>query len=428
MRWGVVGSGATRVGGAVIAFAVQLGIARALGPSHFGVYSYLVAWIVTLSAISTLGMDSAAVRLVARYSVQPDGNSARAFVWYALRSVFIAGLVAGALLYFVVPVASGFIALPSDRTLLLIAAFAVPGVALLNVLCSAIQGAGWPIIGQTPLLVIRPVFLGTTFFVLAAAMWRVSGPLLAITAEGLSIILGVAFASMLALWLLPRANQQSSAADDPRRLWQMIAGLFAVGVLQIVLTQSAVLILGWNAAPDEAGRYAAAARITTVISIALGSINALAAPRIAQLHAIDAQGDLARLARWVAQASFGIGLPIAVLLLLFGRRILDLLGHGFGESYWVLCILTLGQIVNAGAGCVLQIMMMTGHQSVAVRTLGVVAVANVLALVLFVPASGAMAAAWVSACTVITWNVVLVRWIRRNLGLDPSILPMRPVR
>src|SRR5262249_57238002 len=51
---------------------VMIVLARWMGASEFGRYSFAVAWITLLAYVATLGLPGAAVRFVAQYSAAGD--------------------------------------------------------------------------------------------------------------------------------------------------------------------------------------------------------------------------------------------------------------------------------------------------------------------------------------------------------------------
>ena len=64
---GAVAAFVIRVTGVGLAFGVQVLVARTLGLEAWGEYAFMLSWLLVLSLVSTLGLDSASLRFVATY-------------------------------------------------------------------------------------------------------------------------------------------------------------------------------------------------------------------------------------------------------------------------------------------------------------------------------------------------------------------------
>src|SRR5947207_15624599 len=73
--------------GAIVSFVVQVILARALQPTRYGVYSYLLAWVNVAVLVGKLEFDTAAIRFVAAYDGQRQDGLLRGFWQYGWRVV-----------------------------------------------------------------------------------------------------------------------------------------------------------------------------------------------------------------------------------------------------------------------------------------------------------------------------------------------------
>ncbi len=140
------------------------------------------------------------------------------------------------------------------------------------------------------------------------------------------------------------------------------------------------------------------------------------------MSAMFASGDksgLERVVHTVTSWAFWPSLAIALVMWLGGHRVLSIFGPGFSAGYATLAILMIGQVVNSGAGPVVLLATVTGHQAAAARVLGWSALANVAICLVLIPPFGLLGAACASSATMALWNIWLHQVVTRNLGIRP---------
>jgi O-antigen/teichoic acid export membrane protein len=94
----------------------------------------------------------------------------------------------------------------------------------------------------------------------------------------------------------------------------------------------------------------------------------------------------------------------------------------FEQGYAVLVILTIGQLANAFAGPVANLLSMTGHQVVTAWAVGCSAILYVLVGILAIPVWGALGAGIAFCAITLLWNFWLMILVMRKLEIYPSIL------
>jgi O-antigen/teichoic acid export membrane protein len=138
------------------------------------------------------------------------------------------------------------------------------------------------------------------------------------------------------------------------------------------------------------------------------------------------RGSHAELQRLVRLAAFGVlatAIPALVVLVILGSFVLRLFGPNFDAGYAALVTLCCGQLVNALAGSVGLLMSMTGHQKEAAGIVAVAAVLNVVLNLALIPRFGMVGAAVATATTTALWNLAMLAYVWKNLGVNPTILP-----
>lgn len=417
----ISGSIAVRLGGALVTFLTQILLARILGASDFGTYSYVLSLIVTLTTVATFGMDTASVKYIAKFSLQNDWGRARYFITLTTLFAICLGIIIVFICWLILANTLDIVsAVPSH--VMLLGLISIPILALVNIYGGAILGLGHPVLGQAPVMLLKPALVGLTFFVLFIIFQGVVSATSAILAEIISALFVVTVSFLLLLSKLPAGRTSNHNSVEWRSWFLTSSSLLVLALIQTLLSQTGTIVLGIFSKKIDVGIYAAVVRFTLPISLVLAGINAVAAPKLARLYASRNIEDLAMTVAWVARASTTIAIPIAIFLLLAGRPILNFLGPSFPSGYPILIILSIGQCVNAGAGCVLYLMTMTGFHIQAVRILGGIACLNILITIILVPNYGAIGAGISSASALISSNVILSLWIKRNLGINPTVL------
>src|ERR1700682_2585674 len=180
----------------------------------------------------------------------------------------------------------------------------------------------------------------------------------------------------------------------------------------------ATLMVGTLDGSRAAGVYSVVQKGAEVIILVLLATNMPLAPAIARLHARKDWQGLEHTTEHMARATLLVSFPIAVAFMVFPHLYLDLFGASFQTGATALMILALGQLINATAGPAGNVLLMTGHERIAVR--GVVAglVANVVLAIVLVPPLGVTGGAIAFASSLVLWNTALVVLARRHVGVN----------
>jgi O-antigen/teichoic acid export membrane protein len=182
-------------------------------------------------------------------------------------------------------------------------------------------------------------------------------------------------------------------------------------------------MIGFILGTVKSGIYSAASRLANFTSFGLVTMNAIAAPIIAELYAQKKTRELegiVKLAVWLTTlfATF-----LALIMIIWGKEILSVFGNEFISSYDCLIILVLGQVVNSFAGPVGLLMTMTAYQKEAAWIIGSSAALNILMNILFIPLFGIQGAAMATVIAAILWNLALLTRVAKHLSINPTIFP-----
>jgi O-antigen/teichoic acid export membrane protein len=409
-----------QVAGAGIAYGQQVVLARVLGASPYGAYTYLYLGASFAALLAGLGMPAAAVRFLPAYTAAGDHTRAHAFTAVATRLTYstatAAALAVG--LVIVVLAITGVLAHPYS---LLLALLLVPALAGSTLETELARARGRMSVAYLGPLILRPALIGLCVALLATqSSTSVTD---AIAASAL-----VAAAVLFAQHRLRTRTQASQASEtittDERRTWTSVGlSLLAVSALMIVLMQLDILIVGAIRGDRAAGTYAAASKTAMLVSFVILAVNAPAAAHFATLFHQGRTEELRHLVARLSALIFWPSLLIAVVLALLAVPILNLFGSGFADARVALLLLLAGQLINAAAGSVGYLLTVTGHHRHAAVALTASALAFLALTALGTALAGLDGAAAGSCLAFLLWNIALGWLVVRKLAIWPAVVP-----
>ncbi len=402
-----------------LGYAAHVLLARWMGAAGYGVYTYVLAWAALLAVPAGGGLSLLVVRFVPEYRVREAWGLLRGLLQWGTAQALAVGvalaLAASALVLLLDPSASGAYTRP-----LLVGLWMVPLQALLNLTSGVFQGlyrAG----RAHALAALRHALVLAGAF----ALWRWGGGLTALAALLVTLAAALAVLALQGrplLRALPAPALPAEAAYE-RPTWRRVAlPLLLVSGFILILNQTDILMVGSLLGPREAGFYRAASKTASLVGIVFVAAVAAAGPLMAALHAEGARARLQRLASAVAHGIFWPSLALVLALALFAGPVLRLFGPDFGEARWVLIVLALGQLANAGAGLAATVLNLTGYQRWGASIFGWSALLNVALNAAGIALLGLLGAAAATALTTACTGVAFCLLARRKLRLDPSIV------
>ena len=421
-----------RIVAVALALLVELLLTRTLGQEQYGVLSIGLSWLLILSIVGSFGMDTALVRFIPDDLAHERYGLAAGRISYAFRAMVSGGIVVGGMFAIGVwafyPQSSSTLA----PTLLVIAMLVPVQTANLHRV-GVLQGLKQPVLALLPDQVIR----FSSFALLLLALPLVVGKASAIHgawATGISLLAALAAGQLFLHRHSPRTKQSAPPELHPRALWSIAIPLGWMTFMGLFASKADPAIIGWLAGPEEAALFSLADRISNLLLFGLVAVNAIAAPLISELWATGHKKELQRV---LSKAAIGIALytlPLAMVIVVAAPFVLPLFGPGFEATYTPLCWLVAGQSMNALAGSVGYLMMMTGNHRKAAQLLTIAAVMKLALNLVLVPLWGATGAAVGSVIMLVGWNGALLFVVVRKLGLDPTLfslgsgqLRLRPV-
>ncbi|MBV9772481.1 MAG: lipopolysaccharide biosynthesis protein, partial [Gemmatimonadetes bacterium] len=335
------GTLALRVVSLGLVFACQLLLTRTLGAHGYGLYAYALAWLNALIVPATLGSERLVVRQVAVYRATADWPSWRGVLEWAGRSVLGAALA----LALLAAAGAWLVAGRAGAPLVFWTAMALlPVLALVRLAQYALQGMRLPVLGQFAEGILHPL----VFVALLVAARVADRSLSAAGAMGLNVAATCA-ALACSLELLRRVVPRPVREATPGRrvdAWsRSVLPLVVAGGLYAVSGQVPILVLGALGGTEAAGVLSVAKRLSDLLLFPTIAAGATLAPTLAGLWATRDTSGFQRTLTTFTRGVAGVAVPLALVLLLLRRPLLEAFGAPFGAGAGALVILCVGQVV-----------------------------------------------------------------------------------
>jgi O-antigen/teichoic acid export membrane protein len=406
--------------GAGLAYGLQVLLARLLGASDYGLYTYVYVWVSFVSLLAGLGFPAASVRFLPVYQVNEDWPRIHGFVRSTSRFTYATAIAIAVCAAAVAEALHAFGVLGRPSAIVL-GALLVPALAGSMLYTEFARAGNRVSIAFIPSLIARPALIGVG----AGALFVVRGALS--TSSALDATLVAAYAVLAAQYALTRrlfggAHTECRPVVELREWFGVGITLLAASAFIITLLQVDIVIVGALRGAREAGIYAAASKTASLVAFVIIAVNAAAAPQFAALWALGRVEELQRLVTKLAGVIFWPSLAISVGIAALAGPLLGLFGPGFREARPALLVLIVGQLINAAAGSVGYLLTLTGFHREATRALGLSALACIALAAGGVWAFGLVGAALGSTIGFLLWNGSLYWMVVRKLGIHPSIL------
>jgi len=421
---GALGAFVVKITGAGVLFGLHVLLARLLGVSQYGIYVYAITWINILAILCLLGFHTSLVRFIAEYKAKQQWGLLRGIIHRSTQAVLafsiLVGIIAAIIIFFLRHRLSGELAIA-----FYIGFGSLPIFALCRLREASLRALKCVVQSELLLRLVRPVLLA---LIVLGLFFTLREPLEAanVMAGNLIAVVGTLAVGVI---LLRKAIPESASQAEPvyaQRQWLKVSlPLLLIAGMHIILKRTDIIMIGAIWGPDDAGIYSAASRISDLVVFALMAINSILAPMISELYSTGKNKELQRLVTLAARAIFVFTLMFSIILGVFGKSALSLFGAEFVVTYVPLLILLTGQLVNALAGSVGLIMTMTGHQNQAGAIIVGSTAVNIVLNVLLIPLFGLTGAAISTAFTMVLWNITMLVYVQRRLGINSMVITRR---
>ncbi len=386
------------LGGYVLLYS--LGIAG--GEAAIGIYEVAYTIVIIGSALSRWGLDTVIVREMARD--QHSGLASRALYLSILKRVVILSVVWTILVFSASSLLTNLFFNDTPANVLTTAAFSIIPFTLMLLNAEVFRAMGKSLLFSINQHGTIYVLIGILITVVPFPKEYTAAATAQITLLLLLGLSGLFFLLSTVYILIKMRGEQASSKGWKGQLFSLGTPMLISSSLFLVISWSDTLMLGYYLPESKVGVYRIVFKIVTLITFTQFALNTVVAPIVSALR-MD-RDRLHEMTHKVAQLNLLTAGPIFLIVLFFGSFLVKIFGVDNPQmAYPWLVILAIGQLINAFAGPVMNILNMTGYEKSARNTMMVIVVLNILMNYVLIPFYGPLGAAIATTLTMVGWNV-----------------------
>jgi O-antigen/teichoic acid export membrane protein len=189
---------------------------------------------------------------------------------------------------------------------------------------------------------------------------------------------------------------------------------------ELLLRQTDILMVSYYLDNAQAGQYAVAARLATMVAIGLAITDQVFMPKMSSFFAGRQLLKLQQVVRNSSLQALSIAMPVGFLLIVGGSWLLGLFGDSYKASFLPLLILIAGQVITAATGMAGGLMKMMGYKRI-FFAFGLIALLVQLFLNgILIRTMGITGAAIGTALSMICLNLLSYVFIKRKTKIKAS--------
>ena len=408
--------------GKILGLVMSLIVARYYGAEIMG-YAAIIGTVLAFAAmIANMGMQTAILRLIPEFQAKQPGQTVFR-IYHKILALTVAGsMVTGGILYALSKVIARDVFENQELEFFFMISGAMVCIHAVNMLNSTTIRA-FKRIRALAFFDFLPVVIGIILLlVMTFAFYNRFNPVyVSFATVAIMVILTSVYISGL--------NKEKPVAHPIDRspsyshIVTLSLPMFLSNGMGFVMGQADIVMLGMFSSADQIGIYRVAFIFATIPTFALTITNTMAAPKFSELYHQGKIDEFRHVAQKSTRLIFWTSTPVTLTLLVLGHFILSVYGDEFTSGYMALVLLLVGNFTNAIFGPVGYCLSMTGHQVTFGRILLVATLANVVLNYLLIPEFGINGAAFASMASVISWNVMAMLFMKRELGFTLVYFP-----
>ncbi len=408
-------SSIVKTSGMVVGLAVSVFLGRTIGAKGLGIINLSFQIVQILMMVGLLGMPQVIIKEIA--IARNQNNLSR--IGNVMYTVYLINGTVTFLLSIIVILSAPWISAylfnePKLTWPLIIAVIVMTPMVFSRIFSSGL--IGYRKIWQSNLVDQTLSVAITGMLLLTMGIFKVP-----ITINGVAVAyafgrIGVTFS--IGIYWRKIYNSKTSRDYIGKLLFKTAKHLIIVSAATVLINSLDMIFLGYFENSEQVGLYSVAKRLSLLTVFFLQITNSTISPKIAALYKAGKIKEIEMMVRRVTSGLIIIGATVLLIFLFFGKQILSFWGSQFIQSYIILVILTLGQLVNIGTGAVGVILIMTGNEKVQKNiSLWFVAINIVLNLVL-INLFGIIGAAIAAALTVAGINITKIVYVNKKTSIN----------
>ena len=405
---------AVRGFGATAGFLMSLVVANTTDVSSAGVFFYALALTQLGGGLLTLGSPNILLKVIgADFGVSWERINQTVSVLF--RTVLILALLLLVVCFIVPNHIANLLGMVKITGLLPLIAVGMFCFAMQQMFSAMLQGKQQVIWAST----VQNVFAQLSFIIVLGLMVLVGFDQ---TGNSLYCIYFACVSSAMLcggiLWFRTKGASFLINASFYSELKVSLSSLFVILLMdQCAIWAGQFAVVKYLSSSDVAF-FASAQRTATLASFVLIAVNVVVAPKFAQAFAKGNSGEVNQLSLLSSRLMVALAVPVLAFMIFFPEFLMGLFGGEYKVAAPLLQILAVGQFVNVITGSVGYLLNMTGHEK---DMRNVVLFSGPLAIALafgLTSQFGLMGAAYATAISVATQNLLAVWIVKKRLGFN----------
>lgn len=407
--------------GAGLGFILQVCLARWMGASEYGFYTYVMAWAILGGMLTALGFGPGLLRFVPEYKTRKDDSRLKGVLQGSLGVAIATGVSVASIASLVI----WWLSTQRDidqMTAIIFGFWVVPFLTVNTLSMNMLRGIRKMTAAYVPSQIFRPaVILLVAFVVFASQGYQSLNSASVLAATIVALIVVELFAGWQIHKHLPIGDSSVKATYEIRGWLRVSLPLLLIGGFVKIIKQTDVLMIGLFLTSADVGFYNAAVKTANLASFALSSVNGIAAPMIASTYVEDDPVKLQKLMTRITQLVLIPSSLMTIGVILLSGSILGTFGEEFLQAQGVLIVLAIAQFIRATTGPVGHLLELTGHQDESARVRAISAFLNIVLNLIGIHLFGIVGAAIATALSIVFEKVWIDLLVKKYIKVNGSL-------
>lgn len=193
----------------------------------------------------------------------------------------------------------------------------------------------------------------------------------------------------------------------------------------LLLSQVDIIILKGLSGPSDVALFGVALQLSALVSFVLNAVNSNVLSQIADDYKNNSREIFQQKITSYTRIIFVLSIIAILGLIICGYPITLMYGEQYTTSYFIFCILMIGQIINVLSGCVATILNMAGFEKNTCIAFYIALVLNIVLGSIFTLYWGVYGLAVASSISMIYWNIHLLYKVVTKIKINPTIFIFR---
>jgi len=402
--------------GAFSQLLVTVILARLMPVAEYGQFVYFVSFVLFLAIPVNVGVSAYAVREIAGLDGPSQGSHSISLErWLNLYNLKVAGALAfflylSSVLFDTFSLGSRVFDIPF---LILTVLF----LGLSSIYSGLLRGLGNMIEGSSPEFLVRPLVL-----IALSYLYYYFNKSLSANSTAIIYVSALIFSTVISYSIWRKMFFSNKNKPSPN-IWsyKVLLNMTVYSGGLVFLSNFDIVVLGFVAEARDVGIYKVLLLLSGIMLLPQTIINQYIQPEIAKSFKSRDFRSIYVTLRWWGAVISSVAIITGVIICLYYKEIiLFSFGDGYIPTIESLYMMVLASIVNAMFGSAGMVLMMSGAEGYAKKSLIVGVVVNIVLSSLLIPSYGVSGAALSFAATTLVWNSLMRNYSKKALGIETS--------